>query len=72
MKKNMSKADGWIRVFIVAALVVLYAMHVISGTTGIIILAVGVVLLLTSLFSFCPIYRILGLSSRKKHVTGKM
>ncbi|MEO8756554.1 MAG: DUF2892 domain-containing protein [Devosia sp.] len=30
---------------------------------------VGVVLIATSMFSFCPIYAVLGLSSKRKHKT---
>ena len=51
---------------IVAGLIaVLYFTHQITGTAAIILGALAVVFLLTSLISFCPLYLPLGLSTRK-------
>jgi hypothetical protein len=44
----------------------MYFLHTISGTSGIILLIIAVVLALTALVSFCPLYFLLGLRSRKK------
>ncbi len=66
MKKNMSIADNVIRILIAAVIAVLFFTNVISGTLGIVLLVVGAVLLLTGFISFCPIYFLLGLSTRKK------
>ncbi|MDD4971014.1 MAG: DUF2892 domain-containing protein [Paludibacter sp.] len=66
MKKNMSTADRIIRTLIAAVVLGLYFTNVISGTLGIILIVVSVVFLLTSLVSFCPLYAVLGLSSKPK------
>jgi hypothetical protein len=60
MKKNMGSIDRIIRLVIAALILVLYFTHVISGTIGIVLLVVAAVFTLTSLVSFCPLYRVLG------------
>ena len=66
MKKNMSTADRIIRTLIAAVMLGLYFINVISGTLAIVLIVVSVIFLLTSLVSFCPLYAILGLSSKPK------
>ena len=66
MKANMGTADKFIRVLIGVLIAVLYYLNVISGTTAIIILAIGIVLLITSLVSFCPLYTLLGINTCKR------
>jgi len=56
MKKNMGSADRIIRVIIAAIFGVLYFTGIIPGTLGIVLLILAGVFVLTSLFSFCPIY----------------
>jgi len=50
---------------IAAVLAVLFYMEVISGTVGVILLAVAGIFLLTSFISFCPLYAPFGLSTCK-------
>ena len=66
MKKNMGTVDRIIRVLIVAVIAVLYFAGQISGVAAIILGIIAVVFLLTSIFSFCPLYIPFGLSTRKK------
>jgi hypothetical protein len=66
MKKNVGKIDTWIRILIALAVLLLYYFDVISGTLAIILLVAGIVLLLTSLFGFCPLYSILKINTCKK------
>lgn len=66
MKSNMSTADKFVRVLIGVLIAVLYYLNVISGTTAIVFLALGIVLLITSLVSFCPLYTLFGISTCKK------
>ena len=66
MKKNVGTIDKVIRILVAVVVVVLYFTNVISGTLGIVLLALAAVFVLTSLFSFCPIWLALGLSTRKK------
>jgi hypothetical protein len=66
MKKNVGTIDKTVRILIAVVMVVLYFTHVISGVSGIILLALSGVLVVTSLMSFCPIWYALGLSTQKK------
>jgi len=65
LKKNMNSTDQLVRLIIAVVLAVLYFTGVISGTLGLVGLIVAVVFVLTSVFSWCPIYAALGLSTRK-------
>lgn len=66
MKSNVSTADRMVRIMVAVIVAALYFANLISGTTAIILIAIGAVLLLTSLINFCPLYYVLGLSTRKK------
>jgi hypothetical protein len=66
MKKNMGTIDKVIRILVAVVVLILYFAHVISGTLAIILLALSVVLIITSFISFCPLYFPLGISTRKK------
>lgn len=66
MKKNMGITDRIIRTLIAVVMLILYFTNIISGTLGIILIVVSAVFLLTSLVSFCPLYSILGISSKQK------
>jgi len=65
MKNNMSSYDKLIRLGLSIVLIILYYKQVVAGTIGIICLVVALVLTITSLIGFCPIYRILGINTRK-------
>ena len=66
MKKNMGIADKIIRVIIAALILTLYFTNVITGTLGIVLIALSIVFVLTSLVSFCPLYALIGASTRPK------
>ena len=66
MKTNMGTTDKFIRVLIGILIAILYYMEIISGMTAIIILALGIVFLITSLIGFCPLYTIFGIRTTKK------
>ena len=66
MKKNMGTVDTVIRILVAVVVVILYFTNVISGTLGIILLAVAAILVVTSILSICPLYMLLGLNTRKK------
>lgn len=67
MKKNMGSADRIIRISVAIIIAILYFEGLISGTTALILGIVAAIFLLTSFISFCPIYTIFGLSTRKKN-----
>ena len=63
MKTNMGTLDRVLRLMAAIALGILIYMGLISGTLAIILAVLAAVFLLTSLISFCPLYRLLGLST---------
>ena len=65
MKKNMAIFDRFLRSGIGIALLVANIKGFIYGPIAVAAVAVAVVLLLTSLFGFCPMYALFGISSRK-------
>jgi fatty acid desaturase len=67
MKKNMGIADRITRVIIAAIVAVLYFTGVVTGIVGIVLLILAGIFLLTSLFSFCPIYFMFGLKTTLKN-----
>ena len=69
MKANMGTTDRLIRLLIAAAIVVLYFLDLINGTTATVLLVIAAVFVLTSLFSFCPLYTIFGMRTNKKRQT---
>ena len=66
MKKNISTADRIIRILMAAAIAILYFTHQISGIAAIILGALAIIFVATSFISFCPLYLIFGISTRKK------
>ena len=67
MKANISSADKIIRISLAIVLVILFFTGMVSGVLGYVFLALAAILILTSLISFCPIYALLGLSTKKKN-----
>lgn len=66
MKANMGSADRIIRLLIAAAIVVLYFLDLINGSTATVLLIIAAVFALTSIVNFCPLYTIFGLRTNKK------
>lgn len=63
MQKNMGSADKIIRFILAAIVAVLYFTNTITGTLGIVLLVLAGVFVLTSLVSFCPLYKLVGLNT---------
>jgi hypothetical protein len=66
MQKNMGTFDRIIRLILVAGIVVLYLSGMISGIQALVLGILAVILLVTCLFSYCPLYVPLKISTRKK------
>lgn len=62
----MGTADKMIRFILAAIVVVLYYFEIIEGTLAMILLALAGVFVLTSLVSFCPLYKPFGISTCSK------
>lgn len=65
MKTNMGSTDKVIRILLAVVFAVLYFTGTVSGTLGIILLALGGVFLATSVISFCPLYTLVGINTCK-------
>ncbi|HMP29739.1 MAG TPA: DUF2892 domain-containing protein [Saprospiraceae bacterium] len=65
MEANMGTLDKRIRLIIAAIIAVLYFAEVISGTLALVLLVLGIVFTLTSLVSFCPLYKLVGINTCK-------
>jgi len=61
MIKNMGSIDRIIRAFIAVVFAVLILTGVVKGAGLIILAVIGAYLILTSIFSFCPLYPIVGI-----------
>ena len=63
MKNNMGLTDRIVRVIIAAIIGILYFSGILSGTLGIVLMVIAAVFVLTSIFSFCPLYAPFGLNT---------
>lgn len=66
MKKNMGKADRLIRTFIGLGLILSYTNGFIPANVGPVLLVIGGVLIITSIFAVCPLYYVFGISTASK------
>lgn len=66
MKPNMGSVDKAVRIIAAVAIAALYFANVISGLVATILLVIAGMFIATSLFSFCPLYLPLRISTRKK------
>ena len=66
MKVNIGSTDRAIRILIAIVLGILIYTNVVTGTLAVVLGIVGAVFVLTSLVSFCPLYRIFGMSTCKR------
>jgi len=66
MKKNMGSADKIVRVLFAIIIAILYFTNQITGAAAIVLGVFAVVLLLTSVMGFCPLYSMIKLSTIKK------
>ena len=65
MKKNMGNTDKGIRVLIALVVALLYYNDTIGGTLAYVLMGISIVLLVTSLINFCPLYKVLGINTCK-------
>lgn len=65
MKRNMGRTDKVIRTAIAVVIAALYFTDVITGTLGIVLLALAAIFVLTSFISFCPLYAPFGIKTCK-------
>ncbi len=64
MTRNMGRWDRLIRAFLVAPLLIVAAVAVgVGSILGIVLLVLAGVMLATSAVGYCPLYRLVGLST---------
>lgn len=59
----MGKTDKLIRMIVALVIASLYYFGYISGSLALVLLAIGVVLALTSVLNFCPLYKLVGINT---------
>ncbi len=64
--KNLGTLDRALRVIAVSAIVIAYATGNLTGTVGVVLLLIAIVLLATAAIGFCPAYRLFGASTCEK------
>ncbi len=65
MKKNLNQIDRLTRILVALIVGVLYVLGVIKGLLATTLILLALVWTLTSCFSYCPMYKVLGLSTVK-------
>lgn len=63
MTKNMGNADRIIRILLAAVMAYLYFSGKVAGTFGLVLVILAAVFVLTSLVSFCPLYKLVGINT---------
>ena len=66
MTKNMGDLDRVVRFLGAVVLGILYFAHVVSGTVALVSLIIAILLLLTSLVGYCPLYAPFGITTHRK------
>ncbi len=66
MKKTVGTLDAVVRAVLAAAVGVLYFTGYLSGITALISAILVIILLVTAITGFCPLYSLIGFSTRKK------
>jgi hypothetical protein len=66
MKRNMGIVDRVGRVVLAAVVAALYFSHLLSPVAGIVLGIVAVVFLATAVVGSCPLYMLLGTSTKKR------
>ena len=66
MKANLGTLDKVIRLLTAVILIILFYSGVLNGIVGIIFLVIALLLTLTSLLSYCPIYKLLHFNTKSK------
>lgn len=66
MKLNMGSMDRIVRLLITFVIVILLVAGVLKGALAVILGIIAIIFFVTSVFGFCPLYVLFGLSTRKK------
>jgi hypothetical protein len=64
MKQNVGTIDRIVRGIAGIALIASYALEMVAGTAGIVMLVIGIVLLGTVITGWCPPYLLMGINTK--------
>ncbi len=67
MKKNMSTVDIIVRIMVALVIIGLFFAKVITGFWAITLLLIAGIFFITSLVGTCPLYMLLGISTKKEN-----
>jgi Protein of unknown function (DUF2892) len=67
MKTNVGIYDQAVRTLLAIAVVMLYYFNLIDGTIAQVLLILAAVLVLSSLFGFCPLYKLFHINTAERH-----
>ncbi len=65
MKCNMSGLDRILRIIVAAAVAVFFFLGMIKGVAAIVLGVLAVILFLTSVIGFCPVYAVFSTGTKK-------
>jgi len=65
MKANMGSGDKLVRLLLAIVLILLFYFEVLTGTAGIVALIAALVLTVTSLINFCPLYPVFKINTNR-------
>jgi len=66
MKINIGSTDKLVRLLLAIILILLFYFEVLTDTLGIVALILALVLTVTSLINFCPLYPLFKINTAKK------
>lgn len=66
LRKNVGTLDRILRFVIAAVIAVLGLAGILTGTLAVILAVLAVVFIVTGIVGVCPLYMLLGISTRKK------
>lgn len=65
MKRNVGTSDKAVRVILAFLFATFYFTNLVTGAWGIVLLVLAIVLLLTSVINFCPLWGLFGINTTK-------
>lgn len=65
MKSNLHSLDRILRLIVAAVIGFLYYNGTLEGNLGLILVVVAVIFAITGLINFCPLYRLMGISTKQ-------
>lgn len=63
--ENVGTVDRLLRVLLAITIVVSFFHHILGGAAGIVLLVFAVGLLVSAIFGYCPMYRLLGITTAR-------